>query len=83
MFSIVTASLAVSPQLELVRSFFELEGLPFDLRCDQRYVMTASKGRSHPAFGFVVVAKDGDTSKVLLDIYDVVHYVEEQGLKRC
>ena len=80
MFDIVTATLTVGPALKLIMSFCELEGLTFELLCDQRFVMRSTKGRVSPETGFVILTKDGS---MLLDIYDVVHYVEERGLKRC
>lgn len=80
MFDIVITTLVISPQLKLIQKLCELEGLPFTVRSDQRLVMQTTKGQVSPETGFVILTKDGSA---LLDIYDVVHYIEERGLKRC
>jgi hypothetical protein len=69
----------LDPKLEVILKHLDNEGLRYTPYYDVKEVMTLTKGRCHPVHGFALVAHD---ETVILTIYDLIMWIEANGLRR-
>jgi hypothetical protein len=62
-----------------VMCLLEETGMRYTIEVDKAKALLASKGRINPSNGYVLIAPDGD---VILDAFDLVHWIESKGLRR-
>jgi len=71
-------------KLHTVTSFLKSEDLWYSIECNPNKVMTFSRGKASVINGFVLVVNEYSSQPtVILNIYDLVRYVTDNGLRQC
>lgn len=78
---ICVRDVGVCDEARLCEMFLELIGIDYERVQDPARAMKLSKGKVHPSWAFAFVNKEG--TFVADNIFDLVKYVEQAGLRPC
>ncbi len=65
--------------LKMMMSLLQYENLKYDIVINMDYVMYMSKGHMNPGCAFFIQ----DEYEILFNIYDLVTYIENKGMRQC